>query len=40
MKKMIETIGKMLYGWVVRVGCLTVGESWGEVRREMRELND
>lgn len=40
MKKMIEAIGKMLYGWIVWIGCLTVGESWEEVRREMRELND
>lgn len=37
---MIETIGKALYDMVAWVGCLTTGESWGEVRREMRELND
>lgn len=29
MKKMIEAIGKALYGWIVWIGCLTVGESWG-----------
>lgn len=31
---MIEAIGKMLYGWVVRVGCLTVGESWEDIKNE------
>lgn len=31
---MIEAIEKMLYGWVVRVGCLTTGESWEDIKNE------
>lgn len=31
---MIEAIGKALYDMVVWAGCLTVGESWEEVKNE------
>lgn len=37
MKKMIEAIGKALYDMVVWVGCLAVGESREDVRREMND---